>query len=79
MPIQHSTCATSIDEDVWSEIQIFRKGLTRMFQDKDEDVVFMETAMHLRHMPHMMVECVPLPREVGDMAPIYFKVSRLKK
>jgi len=22
----------------------------------------------------MVVECIPLPKEVGDMAPIYFKV-----
>lgn len=23
---------------------------------------------------HMLYECVPLPRELGDMAPVYFKV-----
>ena len=23
----------------------------------------------------MIIECVPLPKEVGDMSPIYFKVK----
>ena len=57
------------------QLQIFRKGLTRMFADNDEDVVFMETSMHLRRHPHMVVEVIPMPKEVGDMAPIYFKVN----
>ena len=44
-----------------------------MFAENDEDVVFMETSMHLRRHPHMVIEAVPMPKEVGDMAPIYFK------
>ena len=47
-----------------------------MFADSDEDVVFMETSMHLKRHPHMVVEAVPMPKEVGDMAPIYFKVRK---
>lgn len=23
----------------------------------------------------MIIECVPLPKDIGDMAPVYFKVS----
>jgi hypothetical protein len=46
-----------------------------MFREElDLDVVFFETAMHLQKFPHMMIECVPIPRETGDLAPIYFKV-----
>jgi hypothetical protein len=46
-----------------------------MFREKlDLDVVFFETAMYLRKFPHMKMECVPIPRETGDLAPIYFKV-----
>ena len=48
-----------------------------MFASQDQDVVFMETSMHLRHFPHMTVECIPLEREIGDLAPIYFKVTLL--
>jgi hypothetical protein len=45
-----------------------------MFESHDQDVVFMETSMHLKHFPHTAIECCPLERELGDMAPIYFKV-----
>jgi hypothetical protein len=30
--------------------------------------------MGLKKHYHMVYECIPLPKEVGDMAPIYFKV-----
>lgn len=53
---------------------MFRKILTKMFADRDEDVVFMETSMRLKQFPHMCIECVPMDKEVGDLAPIYFKV-----
>ena len=45
-----------------------------MFSDQDKDCVFMETTKNLNHHPHTYIECVPMPREQGDMAPIYFKV-----
>ena len=55
--------------------KVFRKTLTRMFSERDEDIVFMETSKNLKHFPHMSVECIPMDKEVGDLAPIYFKVS----
>lgn len=56
-------------------LQTFRRELTKMFEGKDQDCVFMEMSRNLRHHPHMYIDCVPMPREVGDMAPIYFKVN----
>ncbi|KAK0042497.1 CWF19-like protein 2 [Biomphalaria pfeifferi] len=73
VPMQHVVSATSMDEDVWKEMQSFRQCLVQMFQTQDQDVVFMETVMHLKHFPHTVLECVPLDREQGDLAPIYFK------
>ncbi|XP_074650677.1 CWF19-like protein 2 [Tubulanus polymorphus] len=73
VPIQHIAASTVVDEDVWTEMKVFRKGLTKMFADREEDIVFMETSMHLKYQPHMCVECIPLSKELGDMAPIYFK------
>ncbi|KAL0973436.1 hypothetical protein UPYG_G00203610 [Umbra pygmaea] len=72
-PLQHHCSATGLDEDVWTEIQVFRKALVRMFEGQDQDCVFMETHMNLKRRQHMVLECIPLPRELGDMAPIYFK------
>ncbi|KAM3875265.1 CWF19-like protein 2 [Diretmus argenteus] len=72
-PLQHHCSATGLDEDVWSEMQLFRRTLVRMFESQEEDCVFMETHMNPRRRQHMVLECIPLPRELGDMAPIYFK------
>lgn len=54
--------------------QLFRRTLVRMFESQELDCVFMETHMDPRKRQHMVLECLPLPRELGDMAPIYFKV-----
>ncbi|CAL8361570.1 unnamed protein product [Merluccius merluccius] len=72
-PLQHHCSATGLDEDIWSEMQLFRRTLVRMFETQELDCVFMETHMNPRRRQHMVLECVPLPRELGDMAPIYFK------
>ncbi|XP_023257629.1 CWF19-like protein 2 [Seriola lalandi dorsalis] len=72
-PLQHHCSATGLDEDVWSEMQLFRRALVRMFESQELDCVFMETHMNPRRRQHMVLECIPLPRELGDMAPIYFK------
>ncbi|XP_076832456.1 CWF19-like protein 2 [Brachyhypopomus gauderio] len=72
-PLHHHSCSTGLDEDVWNEMQLFRRALVRMFQAQDQDCVFLETHMNPKRRAHMLYECVPLPRELGDMAPIYFK------
>ncbi|XP_036939779.1 CWF19-like protein 2 [Acanthopagrus latus] len=72
-PLQHHCSSTGLDEDVWSEMQLFRRTLVRMFESQELDCVFMETHMNLRRRQHLVLECIPLPRELGDMAPIYFK------
>ncbi|CAB3983425.1 CWF19 2 [Paramuricea clavata] len=73
VPIMHHTAGTMVDEDIWSEVQIFKKGLTKMFEEMGKDIVFMEMNRNLRRKHHMMIECVPVDKEIGDMAPIYFK------
>ncbi|CAB3255763.1 unnamed protein product [Arctia plantaginis] len=75
--IQHSTCITSVDEDVWEEILSYRRALTKFYNSQNKDVVFFETATKLHRYPHLVINCVPLPRDVGDMAAIYFKKALL--
>lgn len=72
-PIRHVPCSTQLDENEWSEILDFRKSLTRMFKNEEKTVVFHETAVNINRYPHMVIHCVPLPVEQGDLAPIYFK------
>lgn len=76
--MQHCSASTLLDEDVWSEIKIYKKGLTKMFEEMEQDVVFLETCKQLKKQRHMIIECVPLPKEVGDMSPIYFKKAILE-
>ncbi|XP_034832875.1 CWF19-like protein 2 homolog isoform X2 [Maniola hyperantus] len=76
--IQHSTCVTNLDEDIWEEIMNYRKMITQFFNSQNQDVVFYETATRLYRFPHMVINCVPLPRDVGDMASIYFKKALLE-
>uniref|UniRef100_H3ANC0 CWF19-like protein 2 n=1 Tax=Latimeria chalumnae TaxID=7897 RepID=H3ANC0_LATCH len=74
VPLQHHTAGTTLDEDIWDEIQeMFRKVLVKMFEDRGLDCVFLETSMNLKKRYHLVYECIPLPKEQGDMAPIYFK------
>lgn len=54
---------------------MFRRALVRMFESQELDCVFMETHMNPKRHLHMVYECVPMPKELGDMAPIYFKVT----
>ncbi|KAI9589006.1 CWF19-like protein 2 homolog [Glossina fuscipes] len=70
---QHVACATQLDEDAWSEVQEFRKALTRMFERQHKDVVFYEIANRLHRKPHMTIHCVPVHQKEGEMAPFYFK------
>lgn len=78
VPVEHTTCALQMDENVWSEIQIFQKGLTRMFADRDMDVIFTEMYSHSKRKSHMYIECIPLPKDEGSLAPMYFKKAILE-
>ncbi|KAF6332848.1 CWF19 like cell cycle control factor 2 [Rhinolophus ferrumequinum] len=73
VPLQHHRAATLLDEDIWEEIQMFRKSLVKMFKDRGLDCIFLETNLSMKKQYHMVYECIPLPKEVGDTAPIYFK------
>ena len=78
IPIEHTTCSLQMDENVWSEIRIFQKGLTRMFADRGMDVIFTEMYSHSKRKSHMCIECIPLPKEEGSLAPMYFKKAILE-
>ena len=78
VPLHHTPCTTALDEDVWAELDTFRKTLTRMFASRGKDVVFMETYTANKLHSHMYWDCIPLDPELGDEAPIYFKKAILE-
>lgn len=71
IPIDHYSCSTALDEDVWQEISSYRRVLTKIFAKRKEDVLFFETARHLQKRRHMVIHCVPSAE--FEMAPFYFK------
>ena len=73
VPMGHIEAGTAMDEDVWSEVQDFRRALVKMFAANGEDCIFMETAMGFRKHPHCIIECVPLDEELGSMSAMYFQ------
>ena len=46
-----------------------------MFEEDGNDCMFMEICKNLKYFPHMYIDCVPVPKETGDLAPMYFKVA----
>lgn len=48
-----------------------------MFKEREEDVLFLETCKSLKSQPHLSIECIPMPKELAQLAPIYFSVSIL--
>lgn len=48
--------------------------MVQKLEEDDEDIIFFEIANNLHKHPHMVLHCVPVPKECGDTAPIYFKV-----
>jgi len=43
----------------------------------DEDLypIFFEVYKKCCKFSHMQLECIPLPKKIGELAPMYFKVS----
>ncbi|KIY45639.1 hypothetical protein FISHEDRAFT_48891 [Fistulina hepatica ATCC 64428] len=77
VPIQHHLTMLEADDDVWDEVRNFMKCVMRMFSEEDKGVVFYETVISLKWQAHTVIECVPLPWEVFDIIPGYFKESIL--
>lgn len=78
IPIEHVSCSMHMDENVWSEVKIFQKGLSKMFSDNNMDIIFTECYTSAAKKSHMYIECIPIPKDEGSMAPMYFKKAILE-
>lgn len=52
------------------------KCLMQMFHDQDKGVIFYETVLNLKWQKHTVIECVPVPLDLFEDLPAYFKVSQ---
>lgn len=77
VPIQHRTNLLECDDDEWEEIRNFMKCLTRLYHDQGREVVFYENAATPQRHLHAAMQAVPIPYELGDTAPAFFKEAIL--
>lgn len=78
VPIQHRTNLIECDDDEWEELRNFMKCLTRMYHDQGRDVIFYENAAHPGRKGHAAMQAVPIPFELGDTAPAFFREAILE-
>jgi hypothetical protein len=77
VPIQHRNNLLECDDDEWEEIRNFMKSLTRLYHDQGREVVFYENAAAPQRHMHAAMQAVPIPYELGDTAPAFFKEAML--
>ncbi|KNZ57146.1 hypothetical protein VP01_222g5 [Puccinia sorghi] len=76
VPMQHCLSSLELDDDVWDEIKNYMKCLMRMFAEKhDKGVVFYETVLSFKHQLHTYIEVVPIPWDLFNDIPAYFRES----
>jgi len=78
IPLKHCISIATADEEVWEEIQFFKKSLIKMFSYHKKEVIFMETIVNLKKNFHTFIDCIPLPKKTAQAAPGYFKKALLE-
>ncbi|KAK6742740.1 hypothetical protein RB195_010168 [Necator americanus] len=73
IPTEHVCSSIQLDENVWDEMRLWRKGLTAMWRANEQDCLFVEMSRNVAANPHVIIEAIPVPVEIGSVAPIYFK------
>ncbi|CAK7568703.1 MAG: Pre-mRNA-splicing factor cwf19 [Sporothrix epigloea] len=77
VPIDHHTNLLECDDDEWEEIRNFMKSLTRLYHDQGRDVIFYENAAAPQRRKHAALVAVPIPYELGNTAPAFFREAML--
>lgn len=77
VPISHRTNLLECDDDEWEEIRNFMKSLTRLYHEQGRDVVFYENAAAPQRHLHAALTAVPIPWDLGDTAPAFFREAML--
>ncbi|KAK5679162.1 Pre-mRNA-splicing factor cwf19 [Elasticomyces elasticus] len=77
VPLQHRKNLLECDDDEWEELRNFMKSLTRYYASLDRGVIFYENAAYPGKNHHAALFAVPLPWELAETAPAYFKEAIL--
>jgi hypothetical protein len=77
VPVQHHTNLLECDDDEWDEIRNFMKSLARFYHSRKQSVIFYENAAFPNRKRHAALNAVPIPRDLHDNAPAFFRESFL--
>ncbi|KAJ1966810.1 Pre-mRNA-splicing factor cwf19 [Dispira parvispora] len=79
VPLQHTVSTLNCEDDAWTEIRNFMKCLLYAFDAQQRTVVFLETVTNVtpRNGRHVVIECIPIPKEFTDEIAVYFKEAIL--
>lgn len=77
VPITHRTNLLECDDDEWEEMRNYMKSLTRLYHEQGRDVIFYENAAAPGRRRHATLAAVPIPYELGETAPAFFKEAML--
>ncbi|GAB1319382.1 Pre-mRNA-splicing factor cwf19 [Madurella fahalii] len=77
VPLSHRTNLLECDDDEWEEMRNFMKSLTRMYHDQGREVLFYENAAAPQRRLHAALVAVPIPYDLGDTAPAFFREAML--
>ncbi|KAK3318832.1 CwfJ C-terminus 1-domain-containing protein-like protein [Apodospora peruviana] len=77
VPITHRANLLECDDDEWEEIRNFMKSLTRSYHDQGREVLFYENAAAPQRHLHAAMVAVPIPYDLGDTAPAFFREAML--
>jgi hypothetical protein len=77
VPISHRTNLLECDDDEWEEMRNFMKSLTRLCHDQGREIIFYENAAAPHRRLHAALVAVPIPYDLGDTAPAFFREAML--
>ena len=79
VPIKHVESLAACEEEVWDEVVRFQSSLRVLYRQQGRDVLFCETVLPQSGFWQTKLEAIPVPSNVAQDAPLYFKTSLMEQ
>ena len=73
IPISHISSILQCDEETLIEIERYQLCLKRMYEELNQSVLFIETAVHFNNKPHAHIDVIPIEIGMEAEASMFFK------
>ena len=77
VPINHIIASVNSDEEFQEELKSVKIKIVDKLENKNLDVVFLESAQNLHYRRHIFIDCIPIPKDEGSVLPAFFKKAIL--